>query len=376
MRTGRYALLLALHLATLAALAPIAWEAWISLSERRARAAAARAHADLAAQLEQADRFAAAQRAWARAARSGTGGEAPAWELAALRAEALEVVARPLLPAPSELPRLADLRADLESAPDSAARSAAVALGMVIHRANGNRTAALDAARAAEAEGQLDDWVRWQRGLALLRNRMHTEAVADLEGIVRARPQFGAAYHQLGLAYFAAGRREGAIGALQRARQHGADESAALDLARVFLASEMWAEAIPHLEAVLEARRGDTEALRLLAAAHYQLKRFRVAAETYEKAYALDPQPRTRLSAAIALHGGGHHREALELLDTLLPQAPAVPEIRYERALVLMDLGRPEAARAELGAYLEIAADLPAEQERVANARRQIAGGE
>ncbi len=355
---------------TLAAVVYPVWEGRQTTAAREAAAAEAAAHG---ASLEAGGRFAAARVAYGRAAMLAPDPRrATAWSDAASRAEALGIVAQAAPLASGDLPDVRELAARLEASSDAAARQAGLALSLAAFRAEGNATAVVEAARKASEAGLASPWSDWQRGLALLETAQHTDAVVALDAVVKALPDHAAGWHRLGLAYATQERFDGAIEALQRAIQKGAPPEVALDLARLFLKREMWGEATPHLESVLAARGDDPEVLRLLAAAQYGLKRFRVAAEVYQRAWRVAPEPRTLLSAAIALHAGGGLTEALTLVDRLAPDAAAIPEIAFERARLLLDLGRPDEGRAELVRYVGLAGERPEERERVALARSRL----
>ncbi|MCB9544069.1 MAG: tetratricopeptide repeat protein [Myxococcales bacterium] len=339
-------------------------------ADREDRAAALTARA---AALEAEGRFAAAALAHERAARiTADPASIDAALDAANRAEALAIVAADALPPPSERARLDALAEAIAAAPGAADRITAALLDAVRERVRGNLDAAGKRLEEARATGDDDPWFDWQLGAIYLQQGRTTDAVARLEALARARPGFGPGLHRLGLAYLADKRDEAAIGALQRAITAGAGPDAALDLARIFLARQMWAEAIPHLEAVLRGRGGDVEALRLLAAAHFRLGRHELAARTYRAAHRLDLDPRTLLSAAIALAAGGKQGEALAVLDDLQPRAAELPEVAWQRARILLDLDRRTEAQVALRTYLAAAAGRPEEAERVAQARRLL----
>jgi tetratricopeptide (TPR) repeat protein len=362
--------LIALQALTLAAVVYPIWEGRQTTAAREAAAAQA---GERGAALEASGRFAAARLAYDRAASlTPDASVALGWSDAARRAHALAIVAATAPPATDTLADTRDLAAALEASGDDAARKAGVALAMAAFRAEGNATAAIEAAREAADAGLASPWSDWQRGLALFETGQNTDAATAFEAVVKALPDHAAGWHRLGLAYVIHDRNDGAVEALQRALRLGAPPDAALDLARLFLKREMWAEATPHLESVLTARGDDPDVLRLLAAAQYGLKRFRVAAEVYQRAWRAAPEPRTLLSAAIALHAGGGLTEALALVDRIGADAAAIPEIAFERARLLLDLGRPDEGHAALRQYVALAGERPEERERVALARAQL----
>ncbi|MBM4320312.1 MAG: tetratricopeptide repeat protein, partial [Deltaproteobacteria bacterium] len=352
-------LLIALQIATLALLA-LGLCSLLRHGERQdAVLRRAEQQASRGAELLAAARFDAARLAYAEAERlaaaTGELDRADAFTENARRAEALAMVARPRLPGRAQLDALHTLAERLAGSEQAESRAAGAALEATLLQAQGDLAGAAARARRALQEEKLESpWLRWQLGSALLRQRSTTDAALALEQVVSALPSFAPGFHRLGLAYVAQNRRDAAISALQKSLALGMGAGAALDLARLYLDGQMWAEAIPHLETVLRSRPEEVEALRLLGSALYRLKRFELAAESYSKAYQLKPEPRTLLSAVIALHGGGAHQQALALCETLLPLAPQIPEIRYERALLLIELKQAVEAAAELERYIKL----------------------
>ena len=199
-----------------------------------------------------------------------------------------------------------------------------------------------------------------------------TDAVKHLEKVARGRPDFAPGLHQLGLAYATRKEFESATRSLQTAISHGAGHEAELDLGRLFLARKMWSESLSHLENSLRARPTRAETVRMIAAANYHLKRYDLAVETYLKAYALEPEPRTLLSAAIAHHGAGSYASALNLLEQLVPHERAVPEVHYQSALALEKLSRPTEARAALQRYVALAKGRGSEKTRLIEAMKLL----
>lgn len=343
-----------------------------------ARSAAAEVEVLSAAALERgrsllaADRFSAAALALGEAAAVGGAAGRTAW-LAARRAEALAAVSAPSLPEPSTWPRLDALAERLEASALPEDTALAPVLRLALLRARGQRAEAVTLAGELSLADEKSPWFQWHAGALRLEEGRVPEAQALLEALARQRPRFGPGLHRLGLSYAAGGRLEAAVEALQRANAAGAGAEAALDLGRLFMKREMWAEAIVHLE---NGQRGGAaagaEAVRLLAAAHFHLKRYDLAAQTYRRAHGLEPDPRTLLSAAIALTAAERHAEALEALTALSPHATAVPEVLFQEAVVRSALG--QSTREVLARYLEVARGRPDEADRVARAEAALAG--
>lgn len=319
-------------------------------------------------------RFGAARKAYERASRlAGLGGGHELNEHcsdARNRAGALEVVHRGSLPRAADLAVLRGLVAELEATGQAEDRDVAAALEVACMHAQNRPLAALRRARRAiDEEGSELIWLHWQLGAVLLRLGEHNEAIAQLEKLTRAAPDFGPGLYHLGLAYSAADRGEDAAKMLKKAVDLGVGPAASMDLARYYLGKERWADAVPMLEDVLKERNEHIEALRLLGSAQFKLERYDQSADSYKRAFKLQPDPRTLLSAAIASQAGGFFAEALQILDLLLAQKGAALELRFQRALVLIDLKRPAEARAEFKRFIKEAEDKPGQAQRVATAR-------
>lgn len=359
-------ILLVLQLATLGLVA------YVALSPPPGQAEAAAAAAGRGESLEAAGAFAAAALAYEQAAALDPTQAGPRFD-AARRAEALGAIAAAELPGREVWARLDAVASALEAG--GVAESVAVGriLRLVLARAAGLRAEALaQLAKLVEA-GEKSPWFAWHAGSLRLEEARLAEARELLEGLVKAQPGFGAGWHRLAMTYVADGRHEAAIEALQRAVASGAGVGAEVDLGRLFLKREMWAEGLPHLENALRARLSApemAEVLRLVAAAHFHLKRFERAAETYQKAWDLVPDPRTLLSAAIALSAGERPAEAMRLLATLAPRAEEVPEVLYQQAAVARALGQD--ARPVLERYLALARGREGEAERVKQAEAAL----
>ena len=215
-------------------------------------------------------------------------------------------------------------------------------------------------------------WIRWRLGLALLARDETPQAIAELEQVVGALPDFVGARHRLGTAYVLAGRREDALRSLARAVSDGAGPKATLDLARNLVTAARYTDALPHLETVLGPRPKHAEALRLLAKAHFQLDHPGKAGELYERSWQAKADPRTLLSAIIAWRQAGDDARALDVLDRGLPAAKGMPAIHFQRAGLLFELRRNPEAMAELRRYMAVAQGLPGEAQRIAEARRHL----
>ncbi len=304
---------------------------------------------------------------------------AQAHRLGGLRCRALKLAAATALPKRGAVDEVRRLARALAGAPDAPSRSLAAALDAVAFQIEGRLPEArARLQRAQDTQGLKSPWLLWQRGAVLLRVGAAPEAAAALEPLVKELPGFAPGWHRLGLAYASQARQDKGIQALSKAAELDPSSRAAFDLARIHLGRKKWAEAIPHLLATLRSHPDDAVAQRLLASAQFHLKRYPEAVAGYRKAYKLDPQPRTLLSAAIALHASGSNSQALKILDRLRAQAEQVPEVLFERGLVLADLKRVDEAKVELQRYIRAARGRRSEARRVRQAiasLKRLGGG-
>jgi tetratricopeptide (TPR) repeat protein len=367
--------IIALNLIILAALGYLIVQQRAEVGAVAAQRARAAASAQRAAAFEAEHRYVEAQLAFERATRLGAGlPEAEGWLEAARRSLARSMLAQANAPAASQRAMVEGLAGALRA---EGAEALASALEIAALRGAGQIEAAearVKAALAQPGEGPDQVWLRWQRGTLQLHFKRNKAAVEDLEAVVKALPAFGAGFHRLGLAYLASDQAHAGIEALKRAVTHNGGAVASLDLAKAFLSQEMWAEATAHLNTVVRANPGHAEALRLLAAAYYQINRFKLAAQTYRKAYQIEPSARTLISAVIALQGAQAWAEALAIVDEVLPQLNRFPEIGFHRGTLLEKLGRKALAKAAFEQYLAAAAGHPDEVKRVKAARAWLLG--
>lgn len=369
--------LVALQVACLVVLIVLLQQGQAVEQRRGALLARAAALATRAAEQQRSGDASGCAQSYRRAARLGMAATelalADGHELGAARCQALQIIATAALPDRERLDSLRHLSARLGAAADNDSLALAAALDAVVLQAEGQLPEALARIqRALEQQGLQSPWLQWQRGTTLLRRGSPADAAAALEPVVAALPTFAPGWHRLGLAHVSQKRHEDGVSALKKSIELDPRSGARFDLARVYMARKQWGEAIPLLQATLKAKQDDSAALRLLASANFHLKRYPEAAAGYGRAYRVDPQPRTLLSAAIALHAGGKHDKALELLDGLLEHAATIPEIRFERGLVLSELKRSGEARIELQRYLEQARGKRSEARRARQAAAHL----
>ena len=324
-----------------------------------------------AEQLASTFHFAAAERAYERAAALVTGDLALAAYRHALRMNAMFAVAAADRPTKFNLGRLEQLIDILRSQGGESVITARL-LDALVKDTRGQKEAAIAVLLALIDERADDPWPRWLLGRIYLERASVTDATTHLEFAVKQLKSFAPALHRLGLAYGTQKRFENAVRMLQMAIRNGSGHEAQLDLGRIFLARKMWAEALKPLESSLKGAPARAETIRMIAAAHFHLKNHQRAVETYLKAYDLEPEPRTLLSAAIAHHAAGAYPSALALLNRLQPFQAQIPEILYQRALSLIGAKRVPEAQTMLSAYLEVAAGRKTETNRIEQARARL----
>jgi len=222
------------------------------------------------------------------------------------------------------------------------------------------------------------------------------EAVAD-EALAADRAD-GVAWHLKGLCAFGEGRLDAALAALDEASELGA-LSAKLLLHRAWILrrAERAQEAAATLTAAVDAFPDDVELLIALAVQRHGDGDLDGALPVYHHVLDLAPdrvdvacnlslalldlgrpaeaeavlrplatglaRPATGRLLATALHLQGRGEEALAELDACLGEAPNVPALHHDRAVVLIDLGRPAEAVKSARSALEIGAGDPSRAE-------------
>jgi tetratricopeptide (TPR) repeat protein len=144
-------------------------------------------------------------------------------------------------------------------------------------------------------------------GQLLLRQDRAAEAIIILRRAAAAAPTDAMAWNNLGGAHLAADRHDEARDALERAL--------ALDPA----SSAAWSN---------------------LGAAHYRGARYGAAVDAFRAALAHGPSPEIWTHLGTALRGIGEETGALAAHDRALAGNPALAEARFNRALLLLGLGR------------------------------------
>ncbi len=123
------------------------------------------------------------------------------------------------------------------------------------------------------------------------------------------------------------------------------------------------------MRARLKANPNDLAALVALADMYFDASKFDQAIAYDKRALALDPgNPDVRTDYATALHQTGHDLEALAQLETVLAKRPAFVPALYNRAVVLVAIGRRTDAAAAFQKFINAAPNDP----RVPDARSEI----
>lgn len=227
-------------------------------------------------------------------------------------------------------------------------------------------------------------------GSAHRRQQAAPAALAVLEPLVQAHPNWGAAYYELALAQAAAGQGEAALRALREAvrlepnltdawralADHlrasgdhaGADAAAARQIQaatrdpRLLQAAQALVEnRVPVAEALLRKHLfkfpTDVAAIRMLAEVAARLRRYHDASLLLERALELAPGfTAARQNYAVVLHREARPADALREVNRLLAEEPRNPSHRNLKAVVLGTIG--EYAES-LRLYEELLAEYP-----------------
>jgi len=217
--------------------------------------------------------------------------------------------------------------------------------------------------------------------------REEAEAMANA-AIIEDRRN-GVAWHLKGLCAFGDGRLDAALAALDEAVELGAQsERLMLHRAWILRRAEREEEAANCLTEAAALYPKDIELLVALAVQRHTSGDCEGALEPYRRALAQSPErvdiacnlslalldlgqpaeaeavlqpfavglarPATGRLLATALHLQGRSEEALAELDGCIEEAPNVPALHHDRAVILIDLQRPDAAVAAAETALEI----------------------
>ncbi len=189
-----------------------------------------------------------------------------------------------------------------------------------------NEAAAMLSA-ALEADPTLTE-ARRNLAHVLMRRGDPAAAIEQLETAIESDPEDVWLHVDLANAFLQRGFAERAVDALRRAVELDPGlVQAHFNLANALIGLERWAEAGPHLDAVLRIEAG-----------HW----------------------RARYLRAMTRHQGGETADAIRELRTLLDAEPTCAVVRQALAKVLQDAGRPERAMAVYREGLDL--EIPAEE--------------
>ena len=161
----------------------------------------------------------------------------------------------------------------------------------------------------------------------------------------------------------------------EAAIEAGGGAQAHLDLGKFFFTQQAWDSALKHLTISLSSsQNGGAAVVRMIAASQHHLKQHAMAAENFKRAYQLEKDPRTLLSAAIAHHAGGQHTESIGVLKLMLGQEKQMPEIHFQLALAFTALKQTQAAKASLQRYLRLAQGMKSQAQTVKQAIALLGG--
>jgi Flp pilus assembly protein TadD len=183
------------------------------------------------------------------------------------------------------------------------------------------------------------------RNLAtLLAGAGRPEATAAYRALVQAAPEDADALNNLAVLLRREGRTGEALPLYRRALAlQPAHPDACYNLGRALLDEGEAAAALPLLRQAAALRPEDAERHHALGAAQAALGDPAAAVEAYREAVRRDPEAIASLNnLGNALQAAGRPEEALAIQDRALALDPMQPDVRYNRALVLLLLGRAE----------------------------------
>jgi tetratricopeptide (TPR) repeat protein len=349
----------------------LGWVAWQVCAEHELRVSAtarAEAYLERAEAMASAGRHNSARAAYDLVSRLGTSQQIHRAWLATRVLDAESVIKDRNHPKPATIPTV-EVLADLLEGEGVSHQTRSRLLRMVVLRSRGLAAEANTIAGAFSASELKDVWVQWQLGLLHLHLSKADEALKALKIVVSQKPEFAAGHHALALAHSKLGESDKAVAALEKSLEHGAGGEVHLDLGRLHLGQKNWKKALDHLSrSLVSPRAGSAETVRMVAAAQYHLKQYEAAAQNYVRAYELEADPRTLLSAAIALHANSNFIGSVKVLKPLLRDEQKVPEVHFQMALALMGLKEVDAAKASLTRYVRLATGRKSEANRLKQA--------
>lgn len=216
--------------------------------------------------------------------------------------------------------------------------------------------------------------VRHELAFAYMELGRAADAIAEWQGVVRARPGFAEAHYNLGGALAAEGRRSEAAAAFQRAIEARADYAEAHNNLGVLLSSE------GRLEAAEESYRRAIELRPEYAFAHHNLGsallargEVEEAIAHLEKAVAIDPDyAQAHYTLGSALGREGRLEEELAHYQSALRARPDYPEALNNLGSVLTALSRPEEAVVPLREAIRLRPDYALAHFNLAEALAQM----
>jgi tetratricopeptide (TPR) repeat protein len=181
-------------------------------------------------------------------------------------------------------------------------------------------------------------------------------AIAGYRQAIALEPGLVEAHRNLGSALIEAGETEPGIEALRRALElRPGYAEAVTQLARILIAQDRAAEAVPHYERLLaDERRADT--LNDLGTVLAGLGRYQAAADRFREALDLDPRaaaPHANLGHV--LHCLGDHRAAIEHSRRAIELDPRLTEGHLHLGNALLAINETHAAEAAYRAGLAVA---------------------
>ncbi len=198
-------------------------------------------------------------------------------------------------------------------------------------------------------------------------------AQASYEKAVASGPRNVTALNNLGVQYLELGRKDQALQRFQEALAISDNLASRLNAADALAALDRLEEAVLHLRSAARLAPESPEPHRRLGVALERAGKLEESAAAFNAALALERDPATSRALAGVYQASGRYSEAVELLTLLLQQNPGAHDVAFDLARALEAAGSRREALDLLSSFLQRAASVPGEAERVAAARAAVA---
>ena len=204
--------------------------------------------------------------------------------------------------------------------------------------------------------------VRRERGQSL-------EALQALEAAVKAAPTNITALNNLGVHYTELDRGEDAMAVYQRAIEAADNASTRLNMADALASAKRTTEALEHLKRAAALAPNSPEVFRRLGTLLQSGGNLADAERMLLRSLDLQKDVKTAFNLGVLYQQQERYDRAASVFNQILEARPDSHQAAYALGATLRALGDAKGATAALQRYLSLAAQIPSEQDRVAEVR-------